>query len=118
MELNLERIKALAQKATPGPWEVESELWIETPIDDLGYRKDVAKTGNRSALLPFADAEEKQRWLHDAEYIAAVNPSWAQAAVAEIEMLREDVERCERILERQQDDIDDLHSTEENRSRP
>lgn len=70
----IQRIRELAQKATPGPWEL-------TGIPDV---TDILTANTRNVIC-------SPHRLRDATYIAAVHPGVLLAMCEEIERLREQV---------------------------
>lgn len=72
-----ERLRALAQAATPGPWEARG-LDYSTAVDQVGTRKSIARLG---------DSLDSEAW-RNAQFIAAANPATVLTLLDEIAALR------------------------------
>lgn len=93
MTIDKPALKALAEKATEGNWEVKpgSEFWTVS-----SNTRTVAEVN-----LPYkASAAQEQA---DAKYIAAANPAAILALLAEIEALTTDRDYCKRIAAHNKD---------------
>lgn len=108
-------IRALAEKATPGPWEVDDEQndgnFGGGPDCNSGYKSYAVITGNKTVVdtlnSDLAEIEEDgdcedgswrySRWdevgRRNAAYIAALDPQTVLALLAPHEALRAEVER-------------------------
>lgn len=84
MTIDLEKLKALAEKATPGPWFVlrneldDPDNVLVHGISSDGLHDDIARTDS-GAYPPRED---------DAQYIAAANPQTILAMCEELEAAR------------------------------
>jgi hypothetical protein len=107
MTVDIEKLKALALAATPGPWEVDtvkSEGHYGTDEDGgYGYTAYVVTDGKGRPLMDslnrddseiheeYSD-EEHYAWdelaKRDAQFIAAANPAAVLELIAEVERLR------------------------------
>lgn len=72
MTVDTTKLRELAQKATPGPWEQINHI-VFTETGDLEWVVANARSGNS---------------IIDAEYIAAANPATVLALLDEIDRLR------------------------------
>jgi hypothetical protein len=85
VEVDLKRLRELAEKATPGPWEYR---------DVDGSAAVCHPSGWVEAILP-GNARENA----DAAFCAAANPAAIIAMADELEVLRKDAERYRHIRE-------------------
>ena len=77
MIIDTKALRELAQKATPGPWEVTNERFVRQSNDP---RHVIARCSKADQLIQ-----------QNAEYIAAANPATVLALLDECETLREDL---------------------------
>lgn len=125
-------IRSLAEKATPGPWEVEDEQndgnFGGGPDCNSGYKSYAVVAGNKTVVdtlnSDLAEIEEDgdcedgswrySRWdevgRRNAAYIAALDPQTVLALLSRIEDLEGEVERLEKSL---LEEIDNRDSREE-----
>lgn len=82
---DLNRLEALANAATPGPWEAEN---------DCGTGILSGMLGGRPRMMPFGDV-----WTFaDAVFIAAARTAVPEL-IAEVRRLRERLERCKPYMD-------------------
>lgn len=86
-DLDLARLKALAEKATPGPWVV---------ID--AHKPGIDGDDGKFTIVLFGDEDEPEgvHRKEDAAYIAALDPATVLALIAraeELERIKADAER-------------------------
>lgn len=83
------KLRELAQKATPGPWEVVYCDIGRHEICDGNFNADHEHIGS-FVVMADDDAESPFPIIceHDAEYIAAANPATVLALLDEIDRLR------------------------------
>lgn len=103
--MNLEELRQIADNATPGPWEMESDE-IGTELNDYtGYGiKNVAP------VMFYSDSDMAHLALdtldeEDAEFIAAFNPAMVLELLdrlAAVEELAEVYDRCPDALDAQE----------------
>jgi hypothetical protein len=90
--MDLERLKALALAATPGPW---SSKYVGTayPVDMYVYKPEFLRQPGKSMVVARCAAcvdtkDPPYRDNHDVHFIAAANPATVLKLIAEIERLR------------------------------
>lgn len=83
----LDRIRALAQKATPGPWEY-NEAFVLVRLPDETELKDMAKPRLDTNIINVNRAFGPDVCKANAAYIAAANPQVILALISEIENLQ------------------------------
>lgn len=97
--------RALAEKATPGPWKptiyFDASPYVEAPGD-----KNVL--GNSIAWLCPRDPEMSCQRPRDAAHIAANSPDVVMADINEILRLRAEVERLEREADWLANELEDM----------
>ena len=82
-------LKALAEKATPGPWETRTTTHEPAgfvqgpPVDDMPYRAEILGDD----YTGFGDDEQKAR---DVAYVAAANPAAILTLVADLESAQDE----------------------------
>ncbi len=87
---HLDRIEALAAKASPGPWFAISDL----PSYTVGNRaKDIIATRNSLYRAPHVGRQNYGCAENDAAFIAALDPETVQALVAVVRAAEEN-RRC------------------------
>lgn len=93
--MDMDELKALASKATPGPWRQEEEttlVWGACDPDDLSSRGmgfPVAEAGLRPAWLSAERASSPEQRMANAAFIAAANPSTVIALIERVESAEE-----------------------------
>ena len=82
-------LKALAEKATPGPWETRTTTHEPAgfvqgpPVDDMPYRAEILGDD----YTGFGDDEQKAR---DVAYVAAANPAAILTLIADLESAQDE----------------------------
>lgn len=107
MKLDLEKLKAFAEAATPGPWyhcqpylTVPPERTIHGYVE--GCRVDFVSTTNapvHKQIIISMPGREISTKSNDMAFIAAANPSTVLELIAEIERLRKDSQRLDWLQE-------------------
>jgi hypothetical protein len=82
-------LKKLAEAATPGPWTCALELEGSDEVYDADVVSiHIPQIGRSLHDSDWAEKEDRERDLANAEYIAAANPAAILALLAESERLR------------------------------
>lgn len=81
MSIDTQRLRYLAEKATPGPWEVEA--YADGQLQIVGDIRDVGEDEQHCATVV-----EDMRRPFDSAYIAAANPAAMSVLLDEIDRLR------------------------------
>ena len=103
MKLDKERLRVLAEAATPGPWGTieRGPFWGESEGDVIDHYGADVVGAEHVAPLGTQETTRGQMWLRDAEFIAAARDavpallSEIAALAAEVERLRTDTARYE-----------------------
>jgi hypothetical protein len=90
------KLKALAEAATPGPW---------TAYDTHGKRFIESMAGE----MPVCSQSPKKQWLKDSDFISAANPFAVLGLIAEVELLRAEVEALRQDAELWESIHDEIH---------
>ncbi|GAA4392168.1 DUF551 domain-containing protein [Hymenobacter koreensis] len=80
--LNLDTMQALAEAATPGPWACVSPRF-----------REAINTADDSLHIALANIGPGIPHVANADFIAAANPAWVQAAIAHIKTLEAQIGR-------------------------
>lgn len=91
-------LKALAEKATPGPWVSFIRPSVQAVFGPDGVQPDSQGTVVNWPGFDSSDQTKMQRKAN-ARYIAAANPAVILQLLAEVEALREDAERYRWLID-------------------
>lgn len=92
---DLDRIRALAKEATPGPWEY-NEAFVLVRLPDETELKDMAKPRQDTNIINVNRAFGPDVCKANAEYIAAANPQMMLSLADFIERLEAEIANLER----------------------
>lgn len=86
-QAQLERLKGLAEKATPGPWTIGGQIhvWRRFLLDD-----------GRRASTPVAECTGAE----NADFIAAVNPQTILSLITQVSALQAKLEEATAVVEK------------------
>ena len=98
MTIDTQRLRELAQNATPGPWtQWEGHGWVAAGTPEAnaeGYMAGTYGQVCRTDCGDFSDAQE----IKNAEYIAAANPATVLALLDEIKNSRAVLKSYSKVL--------------------
>ncbi len=79
-DMNIDKLKEAAEKATPGPWHVDHVVCVRTPGDG-----DSVAVAVSDRTLPRGQSK------HNAAFIAAADPTTILALIERLEALEDEV---------------------------
>lgn len=122
MTIDKERLRVLAEAATPGPWTTieRGQYWGEPEADVLGHDDRDIFGAEHVKPIDRQETTRGQVWLRDAEFIAAARDaipallSENAALAAEVERLRKDARRVDAYIKFMRDNAfnPELHAHE------
>lgn len=122
MTIDKERLRVLAEGATPGPWGTieRGPFWGESEGDVIDHYGADVVGAEHVAPLGTQETTRGQMWLRDAEFIAAARDAVPAllaenaALAAEVERLRKDAGRVDAYIKFMRDNAfnPELHAHE------
>lgn len=89
--MNITELKALAEKATPGPWEWDGDVSTYDPENEAPWLLQSPWRDINSKVILQGTIKASQK--EDAAYIAAANPAAILELIAQLEEARAQMEK-------------------------
>ena len=94
MTIDTKSLRAIAEKATPGPWKLDEALWT-----DGGVKLKARSVGPVDIRSNFPSSEPDGRRANaDAAFLVAASPDVVLAMIDELEYARSEMDRMRREI--------------------